>query len=143
MQTDTLAMIKGLGGALLREKIVAAAAARFVGIVDPSKIVEQLGTRAPLPVEVAQFGHHRTARQLAALGGAPTLRLRDGAPVTTDGGNVIYDCGGFAPIVDPHALAASLDAIAGVMGHGLFLGMAQEVMVGDPARGTITLRRAT
>ncbi len=141
VQTGTLAMIKGLGGALLREKIVAGAAVRFIGIVDPSKVVEQLGMWAPLPVEVAQFGHHRTARQLTALGGAPVLRLHDGAPLITDGGNVIYDCRGFAPIRNAHALAATLDAVAGVMGHGLFLDMAEAVMVGDPVRGTITLRR--
>lgn len=137
----SLGMIKGLGGALLREKIVASAAERFVGIVDPRKVVDALGTRSPLPVEVARFGHQSIARRLRDLGCTPTLRLAGGEAMQTDGGNYIYDCAGFGPIKDPVGLAAALSGIAGVAGHGLFLGMASEVVVGDPEKGTYVLHK--
>jgi ribose 5-phosphate isomerase A len=134
----SLAMIKGLGGALLREKIVAVASRRFVGVVDPSKVVGRLGERSPVPVEVVAFGHESTARHLARLGGAPALRLAGAAPLRTDSGNLIYDCPGFAPITEPEALAMRLTAIPGVVEHGLFLGIADQVLVGAPD-GSITV----
>ncbi|MBL8587178.1 MAG: ribose-5-phosphate isomerase RpiA [Methylobacteriaceae bacterium] len=128
-----LRLIKGGGGALLREKIVAAASARMVVIADSSKRVERLG-RFPLPVEVAPFGLESTRRAVAAAAraagcaGAITLRRRaDGAVFATDGGHYILDCA-FGVIPDPEALAAALDPLPGVMGHGLFLGLASVVI---------------
>jgi ribose 5-phosphate isomerase A len=132
VERGSLALIKGLGGALLREKIVAVAARRFVVIADDGKLVERLGQQAPVPLEVVAFGHEATARRLADLGGAPVLR-RDpsGAAFITDGGNILYDCAGFAPIADAAALAARLDATVGVIESGLFIGLAAEAFVAD------------
>jgi ribose 5-phosphate isomerase A len=127
-----LALIKGGGGALLREKIVVSAARQFIVITDASKKVETLG-RFPLPVEVAPFGlrvtQNAVTRAAAAVGcvGALTLRQRDGRPFVTDGGHVILDCA-FGAIPDPQALAAALDPLPGVMGHGLFIGLARAVI---------------
>ncbi len=134
IEHGSLALIKGLGGALLREKIVAGVAARFVVIADDSKAVDQLGRIAPVPVEVVSFGHEVTARRLAELGGQPALRHdASGAPFVTDGGNILYDCAGFAPISDAEGLAEQLDATIGVIEHGLFIGMAAEAYIADPA----------
>ncbi len=124
-----LNLIKGLGGALLREKIVAAASARFWVIVDESKRVEALGQKAPLPVEVLPFGWRPTARAIERLGAEVTLRTKRGAPVVTDQDNLLLDCR-FPSLEDPHALACELDALPGVLGHGLFLGMAHGAIVG-------------
>jgi ribose 5-phosphate isomerase A len=124
-----LNLIKGLGGALLREKIVAAASARFLVIVDESKRVTRLGEKAPVPVEVLPFGWKPTARAIGRLGGRAELRIKRGTPVVTDQGNLILDCA-FGPLDDPRALARELDALPGALGHGLFLGMAHEVVVG-------------
>lgn len=129
-----LALIKGAGAALLREKLVWAASARCVVIADASKPVARLG-RSPLPVEVVAFGHATTAARisgaLATLGLAapPGLRRDAAGPVRTDSGNLIYDlaCG---QIADPPGLAAALKAITGVVEHGLFLDMADEALVG-------------
>jgi ribose 5-phosphate isomerase A len=142
IERGTLSLIKGLGGALLREKIVASAARRFVIIADDSKPVARLGAHAPLPIEVVSYGHEATAGRLAALGGKPVLRREAaGAAFISDGGNIIYDCAGFAPIADAAALAAALDRTVGVIEHGLFIGMASEAYIGD-ARGAVqTLRR--
>ncbi|HWQ15141.1 MAG TPA: ribose-5-phosphate isomerase RpiA [Roseiflexaceae bacterium] len=127
-----LNLIKGLGGALLREKIVAAAARQFVAMVDVSKLVGRLGERAPLPVEVVPFGQPVCARRLAALGAEPVLRVgADGAAFRTDEGNVILDCR-FGPIADPAALATAIDGIPGVVGHGLFVGMVAAVVLAGP-----------
>jgi len=132
IELGSLALIKGLGGALLREKIVAAAAARFVVIADDSKLVERLGMRSPLPVEVISFGHDVTAGYLEELGGAPILRRKtDGAPFVSDGGNLIYDCAGFAPIEDPRALEERLASVVGIIESGLFIAMAAEALVAD------------
>ncbi len=149
VERGSLRLIKGLGGALLREKIVAQAAKRFVVVADPSKVVDVLGARAPLPVEVTRFGHEQTARRIAALGGAPVLRARRrarqrlgaAAAFVTDGGNLIYDCGGFAPIRDPFTLERRLFAIAGVVETGLFLQMAERAIIGSPDGGSVTLER--
>jgi len=129
-----LALIKGGGGALLREKIVATAARRFTVIADDSKIVPQLG-RFPLPVEVVPFGLATTRlamQRLAAEQGLPdqlVLRMTaDGHVFVTDGGHHIIDCH-FQRIDQPAALAAGLVAIPGVVEHGLFLGLAQAAWV--------------
>lgn len=131
VQAGTLHLIKGLGGALLREKVVAEAAARFVIVVDPSKIVTSLGARAPVPVEVVKFGHYMTARRIGRIAGEPVLRRSpDGEPFVTDNGNLIYDCHA-GPMADPKAVAAALDATAGVVEHGLFLFSVERVLVGE------------
>lgn len=129
-----LALIKGGGGALLREKLVWEASRRCVVIADAAKRVSALG-RFPLPIEVVAFGHTTTALRICdalaecEIGAAPRLRLKDGRPARTDGGNLIYDvsCG---RIADPALLAASLKAVTGVVEHGLFLDLADEALVG-------------
>jgi ribose 5-phosphate isomerase A len=125
---ESLDLIKGGGGAHLREKIVASAAKRFVVIADESKLVKRLGA-FPLPVEVIPFAHGTTARRIASVCEAlgyrqmvPRLRMKDGAPFTTDSGNLIYDCP-FGEIADAAALAVALRTITGVVEHGLFVGM--------------------
>ena len=120
--------VKGLGGALLREKVVAASARAFVLIGDESKLVSRLGEKAPVPVEVVRFGLARTVRLLGALGGEAVVRERDGAPVVTDNGNLVVDLR-FAGRFDPAELAAELSALPGVVEHGLFLGMADLAFV--------------
>ena len=142
VECGSLALIKGLGGALLREKIVAGVAARFVIIADDGKAVDQLGQISPIPVEVVSFGHEVTAKRLAALGGKPELRRdANGAPYVSDGGNILYDCHGFAPITDAAGLAAELDETVGVIEHGLFVGMASEAYIADTAGAVRILRR--
>ena len=133
-----LDLIKGLGGALFREKIVAAASKRFIVIVDDSKLVSRLGTKAPVPVEVHPFGWKAAASALEALGATVELRRRDSETVRTDNGNNIFDAR-FGPIKAPAKLAAQIAAIPGVVGHGLFLGMADAVLVASE-RGVRTLR---
>jgi ribose 5-phosphate isomerase A len=135
-----LNLIKGLGGALLREKIVAASSGQFIVVADESKLVAQLGTRAPLPVEVIAFGLPLATRRLADLGCHPELRRAEGgAPLRTDEGNVILDCH-FARIADASALNAAINAIPSVVEHGLFIGMASITLVGGP-RGVATMVR--
>ena len=125
-------MIKGRGGALLREKILAACSRKLVIIVDPRKQVATLGA-APVPVEVTPFGVALVSRALAAMGGKPALRPgAAGAPYITDGGNQILDCA-FGPIADPDALAARLDGTVGVVEHGLFVGFSPTLVVGGAA----------
>ncbi len=142
IEKGTLRLIKGLGGALLREKIVAQMARRFVIIGDASKIVATLGEKAPLPVEVVRYGRAASEHRIAALGGAPKLRLgKDGAAFLTDGGNVIYDCGGFTPIRDPFTLQRDLKAIAGVVETGLFLTGVEQAIIGA-ADGSVRVLRA-
>ena len=110
VERATLNLIKGHGGALLREKIVAAASTRFVVVVDDEKLVDRLGERMPVPVEVAQFGWQATAAALARLGAEPVLRQNEGRSFVTDGSNLIIDCR-TGPIADPRALDAALHAI--------------------------------
>ena len=125
-----LNLIKGAGGALLREKIIAASASHFLVVVDESKIVPQLGTRYPLPVEVVPFGVTPTLRALEALGAQATLRREAGGqPWVSDNGNALVDCR-FGPIADPVALQQALLAIPAVVDTGLFLQMTSLVMVG-------------
>lgn len=125
-----LNLIKGLGGALLWEKIVATASRRLVILADASKLVSRLGTKAPLPVEVVRFGWKSHVRFIEGLGGKPTLRLTSaGQPFVTDEGNYLLDCR-FDGIADPRALEQALLTRAGIVGTGLFLGMAQRVILG-------------
>ena len=141
IERGTLRLIKGLGGALLREKIVAQLARRFVVVADRGKLVTTLGERAPLPVEVTRFGLAATTRRLAEAGGRPVLRpATDGAAFVTDGGNLILDCAGFAPIADPFTLDRTLRAIAGVVETGLFLQIATEAIVAAPDGSIEVLR---
>lgn len=122
-------LVKGGGGALLREKIVASAADEFVVVADASKRVERLGTRSPLPVEVIPMAVQVVLPHLEALGCSATLRLRDETPFVTDEGHRIVDCRFEGGIADPAGLGAALHAIPGVVEHGLFLGMADALIV--------------
>jgi len=124
-----LNLIKGGGGALLHEKIVAQASLREIIIVDESKLSPALGTHWPLPVEVIPFGRHSQKRFIESLGARVIVRQQpDGTPFTTDQGNLIFDCA-FGPIREPAALAAQLDARTGIVEHGLFIGLVTEVIV--------------
>jgi ribose 5-phosphate isomerase A len=130
-----LNLTKGLGGALLREKIVAQAAATFVVIADSSKDVPRLGTKAPLPVEVVPFAHEVQALFLRTLGAEPALRAApDGKTYVTDNGNYIYDCRFARGIEDPEQLAEALSRRAGIVEHGLFLNMASVVLLAGADR---------
>ncbi len=137
-----LSLIKGGGGALLREKIVAAAADRMIVIADETKLVDVLG-RFPLPVEVNRFGLAATQRAIGEaaksldLRGPLTLRMTNGQPFVTDGGHLILDAS-FGRIPDTRALSNALYAIPGVVEHGLFLGMAATAIVAG-AEGVKTL----
>ena len=132
VDTASLALIKGLGGALLREKLVALAGRRMIVIVDEGKLVPTLG-RGPVPVEIVAFGAPTTLARLREVGADPAIRqAADGAPYRTDGGNLIVDCR-FAPIRDPAALHARLKALTGVVETGLFPDLASRVVVGTPA----------
>ena len=128
-----LNLIKGLGGALVREKIVGVASKKRVIVVDSANRVPQLGTRSPLPVEVVRWSHLWAARQLEDVGGRPSLRLAKGGgmPYVTDNDNVIYDVAFDDGIDDPADLERRLLAIPGVVGTGLFLGIADVVLVAD------------
>jgi ribose 5-phosphate isomerase A len=129
-----LDLIKGYGGALVREKIVAASSNRLVILVGKEKIVTALGARGRLPVEVVPFGLALCRRRLGEIGCAPVLRVQvDGKPFLTDNGNYILDCG-IEPISDPPAFDGAIRAIPGVVGTGLFVGMAAAVLVQDGDR---------
>ena len=129
-----LVLIKGGGGALLREKIVATSSSRMVVIADASKRVDVLGA-FPLPVEVVPFGAEATARSMAAVAkdlgctGGIVQRQKDGAPFITDGGHYIYDCA-FGRIADAPGLGAAFNRIPGVVEHGLFVSIASVALVG-------------
>lgn len=138
-----LNLIKGLGGALLWEKIVAAACARFVVVVHDSKLVKRLGTRGPLPVEVVPFGWSTQLRVFQSLGARAILRRNaDGSAFTTDGGHHIIDCAFSDGIISPHELDAELHMRPGIVETGLFLGMTSAVVVAG-AKGTHVLERAS
>jgi ribose 5-phosphate isomerase A len=129
VQVGTLDLIKGLGGALLREKIVAAASERLIIVVDQEKLVERLGEHTPVPVEVTQFGWQATAAALAKLGCVPERRYTAGEqPYVTDGGNFILDCP-FGPIAQPRLLEQAINMVVGVVENGLFLGRSSAVVV--------------
>lgn len=125
-----LNLIKGYGRALVREKIVAAASRQLIILVGDEKLVPQLGSRGKLPVEVIRFAVPVCERRLRDLGCEPTLFRRNGEPFVTDNGNYILDCR-VEPIADPAALDVQIRAIPGVVDTGLFLGMADIVLVGN------------
>jgi len=125
-----LNLIKGYGGALVRERIVAAASRRQIILVERDKLVPRLGSRGRLPVEVVSFALPLSRRRLAALGLGPTLRMAGEGQFVTDNGNVILDCV-VGPILDPPALERALHAVPGVVDTGLFLGTADTVLVAD------------
>ncbi len=131
-------LVKGLGGALLREKIVAAATVKEIIIADSSKKVEKLGTKAPLPVEVLRFGHEHTCFALKRQGCEPALRMNGGEPFVTDGGNYIYDCRFPQGIDNPFFLESRIDVIPGVVENGLFLNTAFDVLICD-SDGQVTM----
>jgi ribose 5-phosphate isomerase A len=125
----SLFLIKGHGGALLREKIVASTSKRMAVVADQTKIVDHLGSLVPVPVEIVPFGWEATQRKLHALGARPSLRLRgNGQPYVTDGGHYIMNCA-FGPMEDPREIAERLDHVVGVVEHGLFLDFATEALV--------------
>jgi ribose 5-phosphate isomerase A len=125
-----LNLIKGLGGALLREKVVAAASQRMVVIATSEKLVPSLGTRAPLPVEVMPLLWERTAAALEEMELRPVLRRAGGDAFVSDNGNLILDCA-FTPPRHPEELSTGLDRLPGVLGHGLFIGIATRAIVAD------------
>jgi ribose 5-phosphate isomerase A len=124
-----LDLIKGYGGALVRERIVAVASARQIILVGPEKLVPVLGSHGRLPIEVVPFALPLARRLLAPIAGAPTLRHVDGRPYVTDNGNLILDCA-VGPIADAARLEAEIHAVPGVVGTGLFAGTAHTVLVG-------------
>ncbi len=134
-----LNLVKGLGGALLREKIVAAATQLELIVVDESKLVQFIGQKSPLPVEIARFSHKTTMLRLASLGCTPVLRMAGDAPYVTDNGNYIADCR-FLKISDPAAMEIKIDQIPGVVECGLFIGLTSRVIVGSPG-GTRILEK--
>jgi ribose 5-phosphate isomerase A len=138
-----LDLIKGGGGALLREKLVAQASAREVIVVDGSKCTDRLGTRFALPVEVVDFGLATTRRAIEALGASIVVRGEGdpAGPFRTDQGNLILDCA-FGPIPDVEALAAVLASHAGVVEHGLFLGLADALVVASESGIEVRARSA-
>jgi len=129
IQLGTLDLIKGRGGALLREKVVASSSRRLIIIADDTKLVDRLGAHFAVPVEVVQFGWQAAERKLQKLGARTTLRSgSDDKPFVTDGGNFIVDCL-FGPIQAPAALDQELNSVVGVVEHGLFLKMTSRAIV--------------
>lgn len=126
-----LDLIKGLGGALLREKVVASITRKQIIVVDPSKLVPKLGTRSPLPVEVLPFGATVVQRRLEREGFRPVLRVKEGKPVVTDNGNLVLDVHFEAGVDDARSLEARLNNVPGVVENGFFLGMTWKVIVGE------------
>jgi len=136
-----LRLIKGGGGALLREKIVISAARRFVVVAEASKRVARLGETFRLPVEVARFAWRDTRRRLAPLLPDAEIRMADGEPYLTDEGHFIFDCGlDGAP--EPDELARELEGTPGVLEHGLFIGMAERALLGRQDGGVDVLEAA-
>jgi ribose 5-phosphate isomerase A len=139
-----LEAIKGRGGALLREKLVALSCDDYVLVATTEKSVDQLGARTPLPIEIVAFGWSQTATRLSTLGIAPELRTADDEPArawVTDNGGIILDCP-TGPIDDPYKLAAEVKAVSGVIEHGLFLGIARTALQVDP-EGEVVRRDRT
>jgi ribose 5-phosphate isomerase A len=129
VEPDHLDLIKGRGGALLREKMIATASKKLVIIVHSDKLVSRLGLKDPVPIEIVPFGWQGTAQRLSTLGAKPFLRRNpDGAPYRTDGGNYIVDCS-FETIDSAGSLAREIDHLVGVVEHGLFIGLTSEVHV--------------
>jgi ribose 5-phosphate isomerase A len=134
-------MIKGGGGALLREKVVAAITRREIVVVGPDKLVARLGLGFPLPVEVVPFARAAVARALRGLGAEPAMRRLDGAPYRSDNGNEILDCRFAGGIADAAALERAIDAIPGVVESGLFVGLAHVLVIGhEDGTAEVTVR---
>jgi ribose 5-phosphate isomerase A len=131
-------LIKGGGGALLREKILAANSDKFIVVVDESKLVAQLG-QFPLPVEIVSFAAELTIKKLEALQCKPVIRMISDKVFLTDNGNLIIDCL-FGMITDPALLSQQLNAIPGVVEHGLFISMSNLIIVGDEDGTTRSLK---
>jgi ribose 5-phosphate isomerase A len=125
--SPTLELVKGLGGALVREKLVAQASARFVVVVDDSKLVDRLGTRGPIPVEVVPFAVDLVSLRLSAIGGEPLLRMDEDVPFVSDNGNSVLDWH-YGPINDPASLERDLKLIGGVVDSGIFSDLADRVI---------------
>jgi ribose 5-phosphate isomerase A len=133
VERNTLNLIKGLGGALLHEKIIAAASRRLAIVVDDFKLVDQLGALTPVPVEVVAFGLEATQAALESIGASARLRQSGtGEPFITDSGNRIFDCS-FGPIADPATLEERIKRVVGVVESGLFIGRTDVVFVADTA----------
>ncbi len=140
VERGTLNLIKGGGGNLLREKIVAASSKRMIIVVDQSKLVDRLGSHSPVPVEIVPFGWEATAKRLEGLNAHPKLRTnQDGSAYITDGGHYIVDCA-IGQIESASALSDQLDRVVGVVEHGLFIGLASQVLIGNQD-GVQTLTR--
>jgi ribose 5-phosphate isomerase A len=142
VEEGSLNLIKGHGGALLREKIVAMSSERLVIVIHDSKLVKHLGVSYPVPVEVVPFGWQTTARHLSGLGTKPSLRRNpDGEPYRSDGGNYIVDCS-YAPGISVETLAAQFDHVVGLVEHGFFIGLTSQVHVAG-ATGVRILNRSS
>lgn len=126
-----LNLVKGLGGALTREKIVALSSRREIILVDETKLVRTLGERAPLPIEVLPFGWLRAARELESMGLHPRMRANGDKPYVTDNGNYILHLH-TGPIRDPESLDTHIRGVVGVVETGLFIGIASLVLIGTP-----------
>lgn len=134
------ALIKGGGGALLREKIIANAAKTFIVVADSTKLVRNLGA-FPLPVEVVPFGYEMTMKHIRELGGQPRLREQSGKPFQSDNGNLILDCC-FSEIFNPEKLETELNMIPGVVENGLFNHMADLVITWDQLKKETSIKSA-
>jgi ribose 5-phosphate isomerase A len=139
VEEGDLNLIKGLGGALLREKIVASVSKKLVIIIHGSKLVLRLGAHQAVPVEVVPFGWHVTARRLSDLGTTPNLRRSpEGEPFRSDGGNYIVDCK-FESGMSAVSLGQELDHVIGVVEHGFFIGLTSEVHVAQSGGGGVRI----
>lgn len=136
IEPRTLGLVKGRGGALLREKLVATASDRVCIIADDSKLVSALGEKVPVPVAIVPFGWRRTADRIAHLGGQPALRQAGDQPYVTDDGAYVLDCP-FGPISEPGRLSESLKGLLGVVEHGIFLGLAWRAIVAGASGVTV------
>jgi ribose 5-phosphate isomerase A len=136
---DALNAVKGLGGALTREKIVESCAERLILIGDATKRVRYLGEKAPIPIEIVPFGWQATVKKLTDLGMTVTRRMEGDVPFVTDNGNFIVH-GRLAAKADVYALARQMSLTPGVVEHGLFLGMATRAYIAT-AEGVVTLER--
>ena len=128
--TMDLNAIKGLGGALTREKLVATSAQTFILVGDSSKRVPRLGSKVPVPVEILQFGWQRTLFLLEQIGTVPTLRPVKNTPVITDNGNCVVDCR-FSDLLEPKLLAKKIELQPGVVEHGFFIDIADRAYIGE------------